>query len=134
MDLKDRLEKLGFKKLSKSFTGKEEIRDKMKIAYKTFPFIEQGKVDSYNKKLVKKNEILRSYRIENYDDGIPDDKVLDSLEKAKELKCFDYYEVMRVEQQKDPILFGRINGCPDRFYIDQWGSDVRVEDILMQDK
>jgi len=131
MDISERLEKLGLKKLAKGFSKKKEIIDKMKIAYKTYPIVSAEKFDSYNKKLNKKRQTLKSYRIEDYDDSIPSEEVLKKLDEAEVLKCFDYFEITRVEEQKDPILFGRINGCPDKFFIAQWGDDVKVEDILL---
>ena len=134
MNIKERLEKLGLKKLAESFKVKKEIKDKMKIAYKTYPFVSQEKIDVYNKKLAKQRQVLRNYDINNYEDGIPSEETLLKLEEAQKLNCFDYFEIMRVEEQRDPILFGRINGCPDRFFISQWGEDVKVEDILMQEE
>jgi hypothetical protein len=47
--------------------------------------------------------------------------------------CFDSFEIAKIQWKreiKDPILFGRIDGCPDRFYVSQWDDDVRIEDIL----
>lgn len=57
----------------------------------------------------------------------------DALESAHADKCFDKFEVMTVEWHKevpDPILFGVVNGCADRFFIAQWDTDVKIEDIL----
>lgn len=56
-------------------------------------------------------------------------------EKAQKLKCFDTFEIAKieaVEERKDPIVFGCITGCPDKFFIAQWDDDVKIEDILTE--
>ena len=67
----------------------------------------------------------------------PPDTVLDALEKAKEDNCFDTFEVAKIswiEEIKDPILFGIIEGCSDKFFISQWDDDVKIEDLLFMER
>jgi hypothetical protein len=59
------------------------------------------------------------------------------LRKAKGLECFDRFEVAKVETievRPDPIIFGLINDCVDKFFITQWDDDVKIEDILKQNE
>jgi len=63
----------------------------------------------------------------------PPQPVLDALKEAQKKEVFDTYEVGKVESvvdRPDPIVFGRIKGCDDRFFIAQWDNDVKIEDIL----
>ena len=46
---------------------------------------------------------------------------------ACQIKQHEFEEIAQIEEvviEKDPILFGRINDCADRFYIAQWDDDV----------
>ena len=66
-------------------------------------------------------------------DKVPPDAVLDAWEAAQTIGCFDAYEVMTLESHRevpDPILFGSVTGSPDKFFIAQWDTDVKIEDIL----
>lgn len=68
---------------------------------------------------------------------IPPQDVLDAIKIAKERGCFDYYEVAEVktiEVRPDPIIFGGVNGCQDRFFIAQWDNDVKIDDILKENE
>lgn len=62
--------------------------------------------------------------------GIPPQHVLDALKLAKDRSCFDAFTIATVRKVKDPLLLGNINGCPDRFFIAQWGDDVCLDDVL----
>lgn len=137
----ERLGRLGFKKAHGIVQRLAEKKRKLAIAYEHFRFVKQEKVDDFNKKLRVKTEIRTgvmgsSYQqlsftpVENYE-KVPPTEVLDALEQAQDLRCFDSFEVAHiVEVKEDPILFGRINGCSDRFFISQWDQDVRIEDLL----
>jgi hypothetical protein len=59
------------------------------------------------------------------------------LKKAKDMGCFDYFEVAKVETvevRPDPIIFGGIEGCDDKFFITQWDDDVSIEEILNENE
>ena len=133
MEIAERLKSLGFNRLADSFSNKKEVKGKMKVAYRTYPHLTQEKINAFNKKLEKKRLRVNFYSVSSYENGIPSTEVLDKLEEAKKLGCFDSFEIAKVEEIKDPILFGRISGCPDYFFIAQWGEDIKIEDILMED-
>ena len=72
--------------------------------------------------------------LKEYPELPPPDCLLD-LKKARDLNCFDTFEVGKVETvevRPDPIIFGVINNCDDRFFITQWDDDVKIEDILKE--
>lgn len=71
-------------------------------------------------------------KLKDYPEVPPPDCLLD-LKKAKEMGCFDSFEVAKVqtvEVRPDPIIFGLIDNCEDKFFITQWDDDVKIEDIL----
>lgn len=130
----DKLEKLGFKKASEKIKRLAVKKRKMAIAYEHYRFVKQEKVDAFNQKLRKQGtsyeySSLAFTPVEDYTE-VPPDHVLANLECAIERQCFDSFEIAHIIKVKDPILFGRITGCPDRFYIDQWDDDVSIQDIL----
>lgn len=138
VDLKDRLEKLGLKGAAKKLNAAQ----KLAVAYAKYGFIEQDKVNKFNERLkhetLTEDKTARSYKrllftpLENYH-KIPPQDVLERLESAMNDAIFDSFEIATIQWVKeiiDPILFGRITDCPDRFFIAQWDDDVRIEDIV----
>jgi hypothetical protein len=136
------LEKLGLTKAAE----KLETAKKMKFAYANYLFVTQKKVDEFNVKLrvdtLKEDKSSWQFKhlvfikLGDYSE-IPPASVLEALTKAQDDKCFDTFEVAKIEwikEVKDPILFGRINGCTDYFFITQWDDDVKFEDILFTEK
>lgn len=82
------------------------------------------------------HDTLEIIALELYPEVPPPDCLLD-LKKAKDLNIFDRFEVAKVqtvEVRPDPIIFGLINGCVDKFFITQWDDDVKIEDILKQNE
>lgn len=67
--------------------------------------------------------------ISEYKD-IPPQDTLDALKEHRGRNIFDYFTIGKVSHVPDPILWGRIEGCEDRFYICQWGDDITLDDIL----
>jgi hypothetical protein len=144
----ERLEKLGFTKASEELKIKEELKRKMTIAYEHFRYVRPEKITAFNEKL-KQETIKREGKkgvnlYENYDklsftsikeyETIPPTDVLEKIEEAQEIGCFDEFEIAKIEsvkEYKDPIVFGKINGCSDLFFVAQWDNDVSIEDILM---
>lgn len=136
--IQSRLDKLGFKK---AVSTMDKIQ-RMSLAYEKYMFVSQEKINKFNDKLrietLKEDAKSRIYKhlaftpIGDYG-KVPPDKVLDKLEAAQNTGIFDSFEVAYIEwvkEVKDPIIFGRINGCDDRFFISQWDDDVKVEDII----
>ena len=136
--MSERLEKLGFKGVA----GKLETAQRLAIAYATYGHITQEAVNKFNAKLRK--ETLRdkpdSYQFKRLlftpiaDYGkIPPPDVLAKVEEAIKDEIFDSFEVATIQwivELKDPIVFGRIKGCNDYFYVAQWDDDVKIEDII----
>jgi len=142
----DRLAKLGFTQASHVLKAATDKKRKLAVAYEHFRYVEQKKVNEFNEKLINETKVITdkygSYNykqlaftpVEEYTE-IPPESVLADFEAAQERNCFDRYEVATIVDRHqsrvpDPILFGVINGCEDRFFISQWGSDVKIEDIL----
>lgn len=132
----ERLEKLGFINAADVIKKLKEKSRKMSIAYEHFRFVRPDKIAEFQKKIYEKtfhdaggHKILRFTPIAECE-KIPPDSVLASLEHAIEKKCFDSFDVAHIELVKDPILFGRIKGCADAFFIDCWDNDVTIEEIL----
>lgn len=139
-DLENRLTRLGLKSAG-------EIVDrvkKMQVAFQHYAFLPQEKVNLFNEKLrqetLEEDKNARHFkqliftRIEDYD-KIPPAHVLDAIEQAQKDNVFDFYEVAHIRwihEIKDPIVFGRINGCKDRFFIAQWDNDISIEELLAQ--
>jgi hypothetical protein len=59
------------------------------------------------------------------------------LEDGSNVCVFDTYEIAHIQsivERKDPILFGCITGCADKFFIAQWDDDVKIEDIINENE
>ena len=137
-----RLEKLGLTTAANKVNELREQKRKMTIAYEHYRYVKQEKIDEFNSKLRDKSmkETKSYYQFDQlvhiplaqYSE-VPPTSVLDKVEEAINMKCFDSFEVSKiqsVQELKDPIVFGRINGCPDRFFVAQWDDDVKIDDIL----
>lgn len=118
----------------------------MKKAYEKYLFVTQNTIDKFNEKLRKDTLIedksaysfkrLVFISLDKYNQ-LPPDNVLEALENAQKDECFDTYEVAKIKwikEVKDPILFGVIEGCSDKFFISQWDDDVKIEDLLFMEK
>ena len=136
----DRLERLGFKAAVKTLSQMERMR----VAYEEYMFVTPATVAKFNEKLKKETleEDKRAYHFKQLvfeeialTSKIPPPSILDKLEKVQKTGIFDKFvvgSIKWIEQIKDPILFGRIEGCEDYFYIGQWDEDVKIEDLVFQ--
>lgn len=136
----DRLEKLGFKTASDKIKRLAEKKRKLAIAYEHFRFVRKENIAAFQNKLYDSTrkdkegyKMLSFTPVESYEE-MPPAEVLTALEEANEKHCFDSYEVAHIVRVKDPILFGRVNGCSDRFFVAQWDDDVAIEDILAENE
>jgi len=141
-----RLEKRGLTQAAKEVEAKSQLIAKLEVAYKHYRYVTQDKISIFNSDLRAKTQkgsssysytcdTLKFTALSSYTEVPPAD-VLDKLEAAQELGCFTSFEVAQiqsVEVRPDPILFGRVAGCDDRFYVGQWLDDVKIEDILQAD-
>lgn len=68
--------------------------------------------------------------------SLPPTDVLEKVKEARSHGVFDRFEVAAISTVAtkvvfpDPIVFGCIDGCTDRFYIAEWGTDVSINDLL----
>ena len=142
----EKLEKLGFKKAVERVNTKKELHRKLTIAYEHFRFVRPEKITAFNDKLkaeTQKEDKAAYYfkelcflKLDEYEE-CPPDEVLVKIEEAVNKKCFDTFEIAKIKDRvvsKDPIVFGRINGCEDKFFIAQWDDDVKIEDILKENE
>lgn len=134
------LEKLGFDAAAKMLKDLRARKRKLALAYEFYRFVRQEKVDAFNEALKKKTikgsepytatwQKLSFTPIANYQ-HVPPEPVLQDLQAAVNRDCFDSFEIAHIREVKDPILFGRINDCSDRFFISQWDTDVSIDDLL----
>lgn len=146
IDLKE-LEELGLGQAAANAAYAQRQSKKLMIAYEHYRFVSPGVVDRFKEALKKKTLKGSKYGASTYDTlnftslqyypQIPPREVLDALRQAKERGCFDLFEVASIETvevRPDPILFGQVMGCQDRFFIAQWDNDVRIEDILKENE
>ena len=144
----ERLKQLGLTTVSRNLEFVKELNDKCAIAYERFRYVKPENIEKFNRDLYNKTvdeHAPGGYRtfdklvftpISKYEQA-PPEHVLSDLEEAKKLNCFDDFEIAHIQSVKelvDPILFGTIKGCPDRFFISQWDNDVRIEDILKENE
>lgn len=147
----EKLEKIGFKAASSKIKELKDLKRKITIAYEHFRYVKPEKISSFNEKLKQETlketgkkgvDLYHNYnKLVFFDIGtyqeVPPLEVLDKIEQAQELGCFDTFEIAKIEgvkEYKDPIVFGVINGCPDKFFITQWDDDVAIEDILKENE
>lgn len=129
-----RLELLGLTVAASVVKEKALLQRKLMLAYEHYRFVRQEHVDNFNADLRNKGtrshyQTLDFTPLERYA-KVPPETVLTSLETAIGRRCFDAFEVAYIRDVKDPILFGRVNGCSDRFFIDEWDNDVSISDLL----
>lgn len=144
--IEDRLKQIGLLAASKRITDLKELKRKMAIAYEHFRYVRPEKIEKFNQKLREETMIERGdtyqykqlvfIELGQYTE-VPPLNVLDDIEKAQNLNCFDSFEVAKIQdvvEVKDPIVFGRIKDCPDRFFVSQWDDDVKIEQILNENE
>lgn len=141
----ERLLKLGFKTAATELAVLIDRKRKLALAYEHYRFVTPEKVAFFNQELMRRTgknmdsvqnmayQRLDFTPIEHYQ-TVPPDSVLASLETAQERKCFDSYEIGYIRNVKDPLLFGRVDGTPNRFYIDGWDDDISITDLLKENE
>ena len=140
VDLKD-LQELGFDSAVKTVEKNRDLVRKSAVAYEHFDYITPEMVEKFKTEVKEKTrkeeknyyqyDTLAFINIKEYTEVPPAD-VLEKLREAKKWNCFDNFEIAKIEsvrEMKDPILFGRITGVGDYFFIAQWDDDVTIEAI-----
>lgn len=151
---------LGFDAIAAKLHEKAEMARKLAIAYEHYRYVPASAVAAFNAKLrVQTNrpttpadrDMLEPDRYFGYPSECCDQLVFtpiseyqhlppaDVLEKVKEALnrgCFDVLEIAKISpvatkfEDPDPIVFGRVTGCDDRFFIAEWGTDVKLTDLI----
>lgn len=136
-----RLGTLGFTRAAADLGSILKMKRNLALAYELYRYVTPEKVALFNEKLKKKTgknmdnawsmtyQMLDFTPIANYE-KVPPEDVLVKLEEAQAHKCFDSFEVGYIRNVEDPLLFGRIEKCPNRFFIAQWDTDVSIDDLL----
>lgn len=146
----DELKELGLDTAASELCRKAELHRRMTIAIEHYRFVTPEILSRFGNELLEKTKKVSVYGlIGGYTHDklvftpikqwgkIPPKEVLDALREAKKLNVFNDFEIAHIEAievRPDPILFGTITGCPDKFSIAQWDNDVRIEDILRPDE
>lgn len=141
------LEAAGFTAAATNAKVLVERAGRLAQAYEHYPYVSQEAIDKFNAKLKatsltmtgKAGSNLRHHydtltftEVKEYPSA-PPAEVLGAVKEAQDRKIFDTLEVahvVSVNEYKDPIVFGRIEGCGDRFFISQWGDDVSIEQLI----
>lgn len=128
-----------------------EVADRaarMAKAYEFYRFVSQEKIEAFQKRLKEKTfrsegqypnlfenfDILSFTPAQDYPD-MPPPEIMEKVKQTVATGIFDTLEVAKIESTRvyrDPIIFGRIYGCPDRFFVAQWDEDVKIEDLLAE--
>lgn len=137
--------------------AKVALKGKLAQAYEHYRYVTKAQIEAYQEKLKRATERpavgaertsgdgwrmvthvcdqLRFRSLDKYD-GLPPADVLEQVKAARERKIFNDFQVADVApvatkyKMPDPIVFGIIDGCSDRFVIAEWGDDVRVADLI----
>ena len=147
----DRLKQLGLTAAASELGRQEALSKKLTLAYEHFRFVTPANIEKFQDKLktetvketgknqwgtITEHERLKFTALKDYP-NVPPADTLNALEDALKIGCFDTFEIASIEWVKkvpDPILFGRVTGCDDYFFIAQWDDDVKIEDILQGDE
>ncbi len=149
----DELDGLGLKAASVNLKTKRDLKRKLGIAYEYHRFVTPEQIAKFtselysrtNRTLPKSKEhpwggqaydTLTFTPLENYL-AVPPREALDKLKEAQDRKVFDKFEVCTVEsvtKLNDPIIFGIVEGCSNKFAICDWDDDVRISDLLKDDE
>lgn len=139
----EKLKELGFQRAAATLEATARFDRAVMIAYEHFRRVSSEQFAAFNEKLRDATFLVDENRCQHYDQliftdiaqysTVPPADVLESLKEAQKFDIFDYYEIAHIQSvtiKPDPILFGCINGCPDKFFIAQWDNDVKIENIL----
>jgi hypothetical protein len=141
------LRELGLNAAADKMKRAREQARKLRIAFEHFRVVTPEQVQRFQEELWSERhtdpytyglyyKTMRFTALEIYQD-VPPAEVLQKIREARELKCFDRFEVLTLEAQEvtpDPVIFGRIEGDDNRYFVAQWDDDVRIEQILREDE
>ncbi len=124
------LKELGMNAVAETLMKKKRGREKLLAAVEKYKYATGEDLDDFNADLKGHGKRLTVVEIKDYK-KLPPDHVLESLKQAQADDMFDTFHIAYIERVKDPILFGKIKAFKNLFFfIDQWGDDVKFEEIL----
>jgi len=145
------LKEAGLTRAASELEKKLEMKRKLTLAFERFRVVKPEAIDKFNEALKARtlkregkkgvnlweiHDKLCFIKLEEYG-GAPPVEVLTRLKEVREMNLFDAFEVAKIEsikEYKDPIVFGRIDNCPLRFYVAQWDTDIRIEDLIAENE
>ena len=142
------LRELGLTEAANEMKRQRELARKLRIAFEHFRVVTPEQLMRFEGELRGKvsREALLSGRysyqalkftaLEAYP-NVPPGEVLQKIREAKTHGCFDRFEVLTLETVEvipDPVVFGIIFGCDNKYFVAQWDDDVKIEDILREDE
>ncbi len=147
----DLLAAAGFAAAAESVKKQRTMARKLRIAFEFHRIVTPGNIkkfqDDLKTKTLKMDGKNQWGNIETYDRLLftkvedykecPPREVLEEVKKAKARGIFDRFEVATIQSVTtvpDPIVFGVIDGCENKFFVAQWGSDVSIEQLLAEDE
>jgi hypothetical protein len=141
------LRELGLTEAANKMKHQRELARKLRIAFEHFRVVTPDQISRFQQELLEKRraglysggytyQALKFTALESYP-NVPPSEVLEKIRGAKELKCFDRFEVLTLETVEvipDPVVFGIIDGCDNKYFVAQWDDDVKIEQILREDE
>jgi hypothetical protein len=141
------LRELGLTEAANKVKHQRELARKLRIAFEHFRVVTPEQISRFQQELLGKAsrglysgaytyQALKFTALESYP-NVPPSEVLEGIRAAKELKCFDRFEVLTLETVEvipDPVVFGLIDGCDNKYFVAQWDDDVKIEQILREDE
>jgi hypothetical protein len=146
------LRELGLTAAADTMKRARELARKLRIAFEHFRVVTPEHLQRFQYELLERGrkgrsalaglyegytyQALKFTALESYP-NVPPGDVLEKIRSAKELKCFDRFEVLTLETREvvpDPVVFGIIDGCDNKYFVAQWDDDVKIEQILREDE
>jgi hypothetical protein len=142
------LRELGLTEAANKVKRARDMAPKLRTAFEHFRVVTREHLECFQGELIAKAMAASPYStsftykslkftaLERYPE-VPPREVLQKIRAAKELKCFDRFEVLTLESAQlvpDPVVFGLIDGCDNRYFVAEWDDDVKIEDILREDE
>ena len=136
-------EAAGFTNAAKVAHEEADVISRLARAYEHYRYVSNEKITAFKNRLRASTlnyndpyrltyDTLKFESAESYK-SMPPANVLEAVKAAKATGIFDTFEVASIETVRvvvDPIVFGCIEGCTDKFFIAQWGEDVKISDLL----
>jgi hypothetical protein len=141
------LRELGLTEAANKMKHQRELAQKLRVAFEHYRVVTPEQLNRFEAELFERRVVspysggysyqsLKFTPLAAYP-NVPPSDVLEKIREAKGLKCFDTFQVLTLETVEvvpDPVVFGIINGCDNRYFVAQWDDDVKIEQILREDE